>query len=87
MRRNSPDESTPFSVKVAPPPPAPLPAKVKFQAILQPACGSFGSTFGNGSPTTNSGFLPVALSFSPHVASSSSYLPSLAAVRSQNFLA
>ena len=87
MRRNSPPESMPFSVNVAPPPPAPLPAKVKFQAILHAAFGSFSSIFGNGMPTTKSGFLPVALSFSPQVASSSSYLPSFAAVRSQNFFA
>ena len=84
-RRNSPLVSTPFRVNVAPPPPPWLPANAKFCAILQAACGSLLSTFGNGSPTMKSGILPVDLSLMPQVFWSSSYLPSFAAVASQNF--
>ena len=48
MRLNSPLVSMPLSVKVAPwPSPIELAAS-KFHAILQAACGSFGSIFGNG---------------------------------------
>jgi hypothetical protein len=42
-------------------------------------------TFGKGRPTMNSGILPVALSTRPHCFDSTSYLPALAAVASQNF--
>src|SRR4029453_1757411 len=84
-RLNSPLLSTPFSVKVAPPPPPWAPANAKFWAILQATCGSLLSIFGNGKPDTNSGILPVDLSLMPHEPPSRSYLPSLASVRLQNF--
>ena len=76
--------STPFSVKVAPPPPPIAPAMVKFHAILQPALASVLSIWGKGRPKTKSGILSVALSFSPQVFSSRSYLPAFFSVASQN---
>src|SRR5262249_7897943 len=72
--------------KVAPPPPPCAPADAKFWAILQATCGSLLSIFGNGSPATKSGILPVDLSLMPHVSASRSYLPSFASLSAQNFL-